>query len=171
MSMIRVTVCVPDSSLRREMKVSPNMTINRLKKYLPNPNCNLVFGGSYLLEDHPLNFYSVSDGDFLIAVSKKSEDMVFQKFTENYDEFVQKMKVLINPKLSGTVAKLRDLRMQKLENCTKFPRIYEIEQETTTIPTFVDERNDGQLPEKPSDEPLPVLWDIKQNEDDNMLEL
>ena len=165
--MIRLTVCVPDSSLRREMKVSQNMTINRLKKYLPNPDCNLVFGGSYLLEDQPLKSYCISDGDFIIAVSKKSEEMVFRKFTENYDEFVQKMKVYINPKLSGTVARIRDLRLQTIDKYSKISRITEIEDDEPPVSTVVA-GDEAELPDMPSSDPLPVLWEIKQNEDDNM---
>lgn len=158
--MIRLNVFCPDSSIRREMKVSKDMTINKLKKFLPNPNCNLIFGGSYLLEDQPLNFYSLSDGDFLIAVSKKSESFIFQKFSEQYDEFVHKMKSCINPKLSGTAAKLRDLRRQKLELCSRQIKIYEIESEDVQIPTVIPSDD---YP-SPSNEPLPILWGIKQND-------
>ena len=162
--MIRLNVFVPDSSLRREMKVSKNMTINKLKKYLPNPNCNLIFGGSYLLEDQPLNFYSLSDGDFLIAVSKKSESIVFQKFSEDYDEFVHKMKSCINPKLANTAARLRDLRMQRIELYSKQPKIsYEADSTELQIPTVIPSDDE----DSPSVEPLPMLWDNKQNDQNN----
>lgn len=161
--MIRLNVFVPDSSLRREVKVSPNMTINKLKKYLPNPNCNLIFGGSYLLEDQPLNFYSLSDGDFLIAVSKKSESFVFQKFSEDYDEFVHKMKSCINPRLAGTAARIRDLRMQRIELYSKHSKIYEIDPPERQIPTVIPSNEE----KCPNIEPLPILWDIKQNDQKN----
>lgn len=163
--MIRLNVFVPDSSLRREMKVDPKMTINKLKEYLPNPNCNLVFAGSYLLEDQPLNSYSLSDGDFLIAVSKKSENYIFEKFSQNYDDFVQTMKACINPKLSNAAARVRDLRMQRIENSTRFAKIYELEREIPLRPTVLPENTS----ESPSIEPLPVLWDIKPKPDAKML--
>ena len=55
--------------------------------------------------------------------------------------------------------------MQRIERFSKHAKIYEIEPPERKIPTFIP--NDDE--QNPNIEPLPILWDIKQNDQNNNL--
>jgi hypothetical protein len=162
---IRVIVCVPACCLRRQLTVSPSMTINDLKQCLPNPDCDLLQGGSILAEAMPLTFYSIADGAMLVAVAKESfqEKDRWAHLTRDQAAFEERMTASTNPRLALENARLRDLRMRrigdrpstwaKLKACiTEFDESRgHYKREPTEIPV---------IPlQGPSAAPLPVWWE------------
>jgi hypothetical protein len=159
---IRVVVCVPSMSLRRQLRVSPSITISDLKRCLPDPGFELIFGGSTLAERMPLAFYSVSDGDCILAVCKDVTSLdVWVRATEDHQAFTDRMRTAVDPKLSQELARLRDLRVTRLSarpgilsamaalhnSIGKRPEVKPVE---TTV------KEDCQR--EPNSQPLPVWW-------------
>jgi hypothetical protein len=96
------------------MKVILSIKIGNLKKYLPDPTCELIFNGMMLRESELLAFYSVSDGDFLVALSKGSDSAnMWMHMTEDKEAFSEMMRSMIDPKVSREFARLKDLRLLK----------------------------------------------------------
>jgi hypothetical protein len=161
---IRVIVCVPACSLRRQLTVRPSMTINDLKQYLPNPDCDLLRGGSVLAVAMPLKFYSIADGAMLVAVSKdclKAKDR-WAHMTLDQEAFEERMAITANPRVALESARLRDLRIRRLAErpgaCSKLRAcLAELEAARggpKPKPTFLsDESAAG-----PSCTPLPIWW-------------
>jgi hypothetical protein len=159
---IRVTVCVPSMSLRRQLRVSPSTTISDLKHCLPSPEFELIFGGSMLAERMSLSFYSVSDGDCILAICKDVNCLDrWTHATEDREAFANRMRTMLDPRLSPELARLRDLRVTRLSarpgmlsamaalhnSIGKRP-------DTKPVPTVVEESGSIQ----PNCEPLPVCW-------------
>ena len=65
--LIRVIVYLPSIRMRREIAVSPKMMVSDLKKYLPNPDFELVFQGGMLFGHHTLDSCAVRNGACLIV--------------------------------------------------------------------------------------------------------
>jgi hypothetical protein len=112
---IRVIVCIPSISLRRQLRVSPSMTISDLKGLLPRPDFQLIFGGSPLAERMPLAFYSVADGDCILALSNDPDSIqTWSRVTGDSQAFTERMRTISDHRLSPEVARLRDLRMARI---------------------------------------------------------
>jgi hypothetical protein len=165
---IRVIVCVPACSLRRQLTVSPSITINALKQFLPNPDCDLLRGGSILSEAMPLNFYSIADGSMLVAVARDCLHARHRwvSMTSDQEAFEERMGTNRNPKVALENARIKDLRMRRVDGrpCS-WGRLREFvaELEEARVgekgrPTKTPERADG-----PSTQPLPVWWTRKWN--------
>jgi hypothetical protein len=162
---IRVIVCIPACSLRRQLTVSPSMTINALKQYLPNPDCDLLREGSILAEAMPLAFYSISDGSMLVAVSRgclSSRDR-WVHMTLDQEAFEERMGANANPQLAAESARLRDLRMRRVaDRPSAWTRLRacvdEIEASrgirAAPTPTVVPHERAA----KPNCQPLPPCW-------------
>jgi hypothetical protein len=81
-----------------------NITIKDLKRYLPDPNCGIIFGGSTLLRKMPLMFYSLGDGATLCALTPSSVTArVRFCTTSDMDVLNKRMRIKIGPLLAGRV--------------------------------------------------------------------
>jgi hypothetical protein len=160
---IRVIVCVPACSLRRQLIVSPFTTVSALKQYLPNPDCDLLREGSILAESMPLAAYAIADGAMLVAISKdcvQSKDR-WAHATLDQDAFEERIGIATNPHLALENARLRDLRMRRVgdrPSASARLRIliaeFEARHRASTEPTRLPDR----APDGPSCSPLPVWW-------------
>ena len=158
---IRVTVCIPSIRIRREISVSPKMMVQDLKKCLPTPDCDLVFGGSTLIETVPLDFYSVCDGSFLVALNKSNESAdVWVRMTEDNEAFSQRMRTMGNPKVSSEYARLKDLRMTRLSRRPgMLSRIETLCRQQVEVPKRQSSKTIiGEAVAEPSTTALPVFW-------------
>jgi hypothetical protein len=157
---IQVVVCIPSISIRR-LKVSPSITISDLKRLLPRPDFQLIFGGSTLSETLPLAFYSVSDGDCILALSNDSESMqTWTHVTGDSQAFTERMKTICDPKLSPELARLRDLRMLRLSDRPGMMRaVASLHRSLQGAPRrFVEKSVTEWTSVAPNVEPLPVYW-------------
>jgi hypothetical protein len=158
---IRVIVCIPSISLRRQLRVSPSTTISDLKRLLPNPDFQLIFGGSTLAEGMPLAFYSVNDGDCILALSNDPDSIqTWSRVTGDSQAFTERMKTICDPKLSSELARLRDLRMVRLADRPGMLRavaaLHDSLQRSPRAPTQQSVTNWTSL--GPNADPLPVPW-------------
>jgi hypothetical protein len=112
---LRLIVCVPACSLRRHLTVSSRITIDELKRYLPDPECELVFDGTMLLGKMPLTFYSLSDGATLFAVTPgRDSARAWSHITSDMESFNDRMRIRSNPRLSREDDRLKDLKLMWL---------------------------------------------------------
>jgi hypothetical protein len=92
--------------------VSPDITIEDLKCYLPDRECDLIFGGSMLLGKMPLTFYSLGDGATLFVVDRSAKSVRFwRQIASNMDEFNERQRLRNCPRLSEEHARLKDLQL------------------------------------------------------------
>ncbi|OHT14062.1 hypothetical protein TRFO_15565 [Tritrichomonas foetus] len=180
--MIRITVFLPEVTLRREMRVSTTMLVDNLKKYIPmqssadgksssnnisKNDISIIFRGSLLTQNMPLSFYSIGDGDILIAFTssytKKTDAQLWMHMTADYETFTERMKVTMNPRLAGALAHIRDVRMLRLSErpgmCSKLKRIY-VGNGNACVKASIQPLNIEPSPAaaEPSCDPLPTLW-------------
>jgi hypothetical protein len=158
---IRVIVCVPACSLRRQLTVRPSMTVSALKRFLPNPDCDLLREGAILAEAMPLAFYSISDGSMLVAVARgclSSRDR-WVHLTRDQEAFEERVGTSMNPQVTAESARLRDLRMRRVASrpgaWARIGACAEAMEGTPrrAPPTFLPGRANA-----PSCEPLPPCW-------------
>ena len=142
--------------------VSPKMMIQDLKRCLPNPDCDLVFAGATLMESFPLDFYSVGDGDFLIALSKSSEYVgAWTHVTEDNEAFGERMRMMGNPKVAREYARLRDLKVMKLRNKPSLlSRLDAINSQYEQIKRPQEKTVLGERAKAPNEDPLPSLMSL-----------
>ena len=164
---IRVIVCIPSISIRRELIVNRKMIIQDLKRFLPNPDCDLVYAGSMLMETMPLAFYSVNDGDFMVALSRSHESStIWVQMTQDNEAFSERMRTIMDPKLSSEYARIKDLKIMR---CAERPSVLaKLEAMSSAIEekgacfkkevSVISETGDG-----PNCDALPVPWAVKSN--------
>jgi hypothetical protein len=160
---IRVTVCVPACSLRRQLTVSSSITINALKQYLPNPDCDLLRDGSILAEAMPLTFYSIVDGAMLVAVSKECQQArdLWVHLTLDQEAFEERMGAA-NPALALESARLRDLRMRRVgDRPAAWARLRQCVDGLLAVRSRAPAHTLrlAATPGAPICDPLPVWWD------------
>ena len=162
---IRVIVCIPSRCIRREIRVNPKMMIQDLKRFLPNPDCDLVYAGATLIETMPLAFYSVNDGDYMVALSKSNESSsIWVHMTEDNEAFSERMRSLVDPQLSSEYARIKDLKMMRIAErpsvLAKLGALYSTSERqagpSKRVPTVIGEPSEG-----PNNSALPVPWNIK----------
>lgn len=146
------------------MTVRPNTTVEDIKKSLPIQNCEIVYAGAPLLGKMSLEFYSVSDGDYLVALDKSNSwNSVWFQVTGDNAAFTERMRMMIDPNMSREYARLRDLRMTKLTSrhgmLSKMESFYESQRMERRIPVEGFKPAILESAEVPSEEPLPLLWD------------
>jgi hypothetical protein len=158
---IRLIVCVPSFAIRRCLTVSPDITIQELKGYLPDPGCDLVFEGSMLMGKMPLTFYCLRDGAMLFAVDRGADSaQTWTRIASNMDEFNERHRLSCDPRMAREMARLKDFRMDRLvERRHSFWKGAAISVEpempnALTAKTVVDW---GEV-RGPCVDPLPVCW-------------
>jgi hypothetical protein len=142
------------------------MTINALKQYLPNPECDLLREGSILAEAMPLAFYSISDGSMLVAISKGCSRDRWVHVTLDQEAFEERMSISANPQVAAESARLRDLRMRRVANrpgaWTRLRDcVAEIDAAREPQPAIATVVPPGR-PDAPSCEPLPLYEHMRK---------
>lgn len=174
-SRVRVRVCVPGSIIR-ELRVNPSMRVGDLKRYLPSPDCELLFSGVMLSDGSSLNSYDIREDDFLISIPKASDNQILNqqsltwaRVTHDNDAFTERMKCILNPNVSSELARIKDLRMMRLSErpgmINKLHQIYTVQQEKQCGPPTIVPPPTGDI-EAPSISPLPILWDENETQEE-----
>jgi hypothetical protein len=153
--LIRLIVWVPSFSLRRHITVRSNITIQDLKRYLPDADCGLIFGGSTLMRKMPLMFCSLSDGATLCALTPSSATArVWSCITSDMDALNKCMRIRTGPLLAGKSARLKDLRMVSLaQHRGLFYKFGRLTAEPEMPNVFVGEMVPARTTTRPSVEP------------------
>ena len=153
-------VYLPSIRMRREIAVSPKMMVSDLKKYLPNPDFELVFQGGMLFGHHTLDSCAVRNGACLIAVSKKTESTAaWIRLTANSDGIAREARPPMDPALVSEYARLTDLKMTRISGRPGMDkRLEELFVRRREIPQPVYKTVIGERPEKPSEEQMPFIW-------------
>jgi hypothetical protein len=158
---IRVIVCIPSICLRRQLRVSPSLTVSSLKRLLPNPDFQLIFAGSTLAEGMPLAFYSVADGDCILALSNDPDSIqTWTSVTGDSNAFSERMRTAADPRLSAELARLRDLRMMRIADRPGMLRTMASLHRSLqrSPPTAAQKSVTDWTSVEPNMEPLPVVW-------------
>jgi hypothetical protein len=155
---LRLVVCVPACSLRRYLTVSSRITIDELKQYLPDPECELLFDGTMLMGKMTLNFYSLSDGATLFAVTPgRDSARAWSHVTSNMDTFNDRMRIRASPHLSREDDRLKDLKLMWLFARRGFmSRVVKIIEPQMTVP--LSDKTVLTMEKVLGVDPLPVCW-------------
>jgi hypothetical protein len=157
---IRIVVCIPAFAIRRCITVSPDITIEDLKGYLPDRECDLIFEGSMLMGKMPLTFYSLGDGSMLFAVDRRTDSArIWTQVAANMDEFNERQRLRYDPHLSEEHARLKDLQLLRLLDRRRTLLRVGTMREERDMPSVVGGTvvcADGSV--SPSVAPLPVCW-------------
>ena len=158
--LIRVIVCIPSIRIQREIAVSPKMMVSDLKKYLPNPDFELVFQGGMLFGHHTLDSCAVRNGAYLIAVSKTTESTAaWIRLTANDDAFAREKRPPMSPEMVSEYARLTDLKMTRISGRPGMEkRLEELFLRRRELPQPVYKTVIGERPEKPCEEQMPFIW-------------
>jgi hypothetical protein len=114
----------------------------------------------------PLNFYALTDGATLFAVSGTADSACFSsRIASEMDWFNDRMRLRSDPTLSGENARLKDLRIMRLyERRRVLSTAIEMIQEPHIISVVPPKTV---VPEKrlnePRRDPLPVIWSVAKN--------
>ncbi|KAH0795974.1 hypothetical protein GPJ56_000042 [Histomonas meleagridis] len=151
----------------RKINVRSNKKISILQSLFPNAPKKYFFGGSELLEDMTFGFYGLRNGDCIIALPTEIfETPTFYQWiniTKDNEEINDSIQSMLNPKYSEETAKLRDLRLMKIE---RNPKVYirmrsslsDKKLQTNCITKKIN--IDYTTPDEPSTNALPVLWEL-----------
>jgi hypothetical protein len=157
---IRLIVCIPAFAIRRYITVSPDITIEDLKAYLPDRECDLIFEGSMLMGKMPLTFYSLGDGATLFAVDRSVDSArIWTQVAANMDEFNERQRLRCDPCLSKEHARLKDLQLSRLLDRRRTLLRVGAMREEREMPSVVGRTVvcvDASV--RPSVAPLPVCW-------------
>jgi hypothetical protein len=155
---LRLIVCVPACSIRRHLTVSSRITIDELKRYLPDPECELVFDGTMLLGKMPLNFYSLSDGATLFAVTPgRDSARAWSHITSNMESFNDRMRIRASPDLSREDDRLKDLKLMWMFERRGFvSKVVKIIEPQMMVP--LSEKSVLTTEKVIGVDPLPVCW-------------
>jgi hypothetical protein len=155
---LRLIVCVPACSMRRHLTVNSRITIDELKRYLPDPECELVFDGTMLMGKMPLTFYSLSDGATLFAVTRgRDSARAWSHITSDMDSFNDRMRIRSNPHLSREDDRLKDLKLMWLFERRGFvSKVVKIIEPRMPVP--LSEKTVLTTEKVLGVEPLPACW-------------
>jgi hypothetical protein len=160
---IRIILVVPAHSLRRQIRVHPSTTIQEIKTYLPNPNCDILLGGCILHEQSSLESYSISNGAMLIAIATGAVHAQerWARMSSDQSAFEERMALLLNPKIAPEKARLRDLLLARLgQKPGVIAKLWAYYKEGEGCFKADAKTVVGDPPSGPSCDPLPVPWNI-----------
>jgi hypothetical protein len=97
--------------------------IRALQAFWPLAPKRFIFNGLELLEDQTLGFYGIRNGDSIIALPR-AERSVYRTtqwlaLTRDTESFNESLKWMLDPRTSSEAARLRDLRLVKVEHRPK----------------------------------------------------
>jgi hypothetical protein len=143
--------------------VNSDITIEALKSYLPDQDCDIIWAGLMLSANMPLSSYALKDGATLFAVSRTADSVCFwSRITSDMDWFNDRMRLRSDPILSSENARLKDLRMLRLYEqpgilakaleTMREPRILNLFATKTVVPQ--------QQLTQPMTDQLPMIWAV-----------
>jgi hypothetical protein len=164
-----IYLCQPKKTIKKIL-VSRKATVKELSYLFPNEKKCFIFKGMLLHESMKLESYRIDNQDHIVVIPEEQtkqavfnkEKVVWMNATKDQQDFNDKMFLSTNCSTRFEAARLKDLKMTKLELKRKsFCRIInkmaeETEEPLTSFPKK-HPTNLG-LPECPSKEPLPAFW-------------
>ena len=163
-----IFLCQPKRTIKKIL-VSRKATVKELSLLFPTEKKCFIFKGMMLHESMKLESYGISNLDHIVVVPEEQskqplfnkEQMVWMNATRDQQDFNDRMFLSTNCSTRIEAARLKDLKMTKLELKRKSfnKMIVKMEEETeeaTTTPKLRATKLDKA--ECPSCEPLPVFW-------------
>jgi hypothetical protein len=160
---VELKVCSPHQPARL-VSARLSSRICALQSLWPSNPKKFIFNGYELLEAMTFESYGIRDGDSIIAVPMGQSDSIYCmnrwfSLTRDCDSFNESMRCMFSPKTAGENARLRDLRLFKVEGKSR-----------TFLKSGYGRGVDGGIvvtpalnldyaaAEEPATEPLPAQW-------------
>lgn len=151
--------------------VTLGATLRDLRCLLPEKNVSFILKGRVLSDSCTFKAYGIHNNDVLIVSYPNQAHIASMKYSSplhESDSISERINNIVNPHTTTEVVRLRDLQMARLERRPKtFRKMCFTIQNSESKTNFSSEANlKSVIPtiplEKPSTEPLPMLWGLSQ---------
>ena len=161
-----VFICIPNHYVKK-IQISPNQKISALNKLFPNEKKTYIHKGQILSENVTFEDYNFDRSEHVVVLSKtnsenfKFDELKWLQLTRDTETFTEKICTSASRKASREFARLKDIRITKLEQkksfwtkkCSCF-----IEQEGSACKNTTPLVTDFKQFDSPCSDAMPILW-------------
>ena len=162
-----VYLCQPKMVIKKIL-VSRKATVKELSSLFPNEKKCFIFHGMTLHETMRLESYGINNADHIVVLPEdqkqnsflSQEQIMWMNATKDQQDFNDRMFLTTNCSTRSEAARLKDLRLTKLELKRKsFSKLVsKIEEQTEQQLNAKSPQAVLPTSETPSNDPLPIFW-------------